>query len=151
MTYPEVIPISHEPDYHTDRIGQWRNGQFLGGVVAAFREDYSRTEDWPSHKRWYAILHRFSPDGSYLDSRIECAGADDRHRESVDAAVQRLSEWLAELPDLEFGDIAIRPFRLEFDGVVFGLILEDHEGDEYAELYPDHIGFYPPWDGSYDT
>ncbi|WP_433436997.1 hypothetical protein [Nonomuraea sp. CA-141351] len=151
MTYPEVIPISYEPDYHTDRIGQWRDGQFLGGVVAAFREDYSMTEDWLSHKRWYAVLHRFSPDGSYLDSRIECTGADDRHRESVDAAAQRLSEWLAELPDVEFGDIAIRPFRQEFDGVVFGLVLENYEGDEYAELYPDNIGFYPPWDGSYDT
>ncbi|GAA3245984.1 hypothetical protein GCM10020216_075260 [Nonomuraea helvata] len=78
------------PDYRTDRIGQWRDGQFLGGVVAAFREGYSRTEDWQAHKRWYAILHRFSPDGHYLDSRIECTGAEDRHRESVDAGDRRL-------------------------------------------------------------
>ncbi|MEV4114285.1 hypothetical protein [Nonomuraea sp. NPDC049695] len=151
MTYPEIIPISYEPDYRTAHIGQWRDGQFLGGVVAAFREGYSMTEDWQAHKRWYAILHRFNSDGHYLDSRIECTGADDRHRESVDAGDRRLSEWLAELPGLEFGDIAIRPFRLEFDGVVFGLILEDHGGAECAELYPDNLGFYAPWDGEYDT
>jgi formate hydrogenlyase regulatory protein HycA len=64
--------------------------------------------------------------------------------------------WLDGLSQREYGDIAIRPFRLVFDGVLFGLVTEchaeDEEGDhDWAELYPDRLGFCAPWDGQYDT
>lgn len=70
------------------------------------------------------------------------------------------------LPEREYGDIAIRPFQLTVDGVLFGLVVEHHdresgdgdgedgEGeseDDWAELHPDQLGFYAPWDGLYDT
>lgn len=74
------------------------------------------------------------------------------------------------LPEREYGDIAIRPFQLMVDGVLFGLVVEHHdresgdgdgdgedgegegEGeDDWAELHPDQLGFYAPWDGLYDT
>ncbi|MEU3653694.1 hypothetical protein AB0E67_12855 [Streptomyces sp. NPDC032161] len=58
------------------------------------------------------------------------------------------------LPDA-CGDIAVRPFRLTVDGVLFGLVTERHEaGDgehDRAELLPDGLGFGASWDGLYDT
>jgi hypothetical protein len=51
------------------------------------------------------------------------------------------------------GDIAVKPFRGDFDGVVFGLIDEsdDHRSGGWAELYPARLGFHAPWNGEYDT
>ncbi|MFF9072104.1 hypothetical protein ACF1BP_01275 [Streptomyces sp. NPDC014735] len=58
------------------------------------------------------------------------------------------------LPDA-CGDIAVCPFRLTIDGVLFGLVAEHHEAgdgeDDRAELLPDGLGFGAPWDGLYDT
>ncbi|MEV7008877.1 hypothetical protein [Streptosporangium sp. NPDC051022] len=151
MTVPEIIPISYEPDYHTDTIGHWEGGQFLGSVVAVFPKGYTHTDDWPAHKHWHAVLHTFDASGHHLASRIERTGTEADHRASVDAAQGLLEQWLDELPGRRFGDIAIRPFRHEFDGVLFGLVIETFEGTEHAELYPDTLGFYEPWDGLYDT
>lgn len=67
------------------------------------------------------------------------------------AAQDLLRQWLDALPGRCYGDIAIRPFGHEFDGVMFGLVVETFEGTEHAELYPDTLGFHEPWDGSYDT
>lgn len=150
MAVPEIIPIVYEPDYHTGRIGQWEGGQFFGSAITAFRENYTHTADWPSHKRWYAVLHTFDAAGHHLNSRIEHTGAEDRHTSAV-LAEERLKHWLDDLPGLRFGDIAIRPFQHRFDGVLFGLVIETCEGVEHAEFYPNNIGFYEPWDGSYDT
>ncbi|NVI89504.1 hypothetical protein HUX53_20025, partial [Actinomadura sp. BRA 177] len=48
-----------------------------------------------------------------------------------------------------------RPFRLTFDDVLFGLVIERHgeneDEDDWAELYPDRLGFCAPWDGTYST
>ncbi|MGI5162509.1 hypothetical protein [Microbispora sp. CA-102843] len=151
MAVPEIIPIGYEPDYHTDTIGHWDGGQFLGSVVAAFPKGYTHTDDWLSHKRWYAVLHTFDAAGHHVGSRIERTGTDDHHRASVDTPQDRLNRWLDALPGLRYSDIAIRPFRHEFDDVLFGLVIETFEGQQHAELYPNNIGFYEPWDGSYDT
>ncbi|GII94734.1 hypothetical protein [Sinosporangium siamense] len=97
------------------------------------------------------MLHTFDADGHHQKSLIECTGTDDRHLAAVDAAQDRLKGWLDDLAGLEFGDIAVRPFRMEHEGVVFGHVVESFEGVEHAELYPDQLGFYEPWDGSYDT
>ncbi|GAA3472688.1 hypothetical protein [Nonomuraea roseola] len=111
----------------------------------------THTDDWPAHKRWYAVLHTFDIAGHHLDSRIERTGTDDNYQAAVDAAQERLKQWLNALPGLRYGDIAIQPFRHEVDDVLFGLVIETFEGTEHAELYPDNLGFYEPWDGSYDT
>lgn len=151
MTVPEIIPIRHEPDYRTATIGHWDGGQFLGSVVAAFPAGRDFAPDRPAHRRWYAVLHTFDAAGHHLDSRVERTGTDADRRAADDAAQARLDQWLAALPGLRFGDIAIRPFRREYDGVLFGLVIETFEGIEHAELHPDGLGFYEPWDGLYDT
>ncbi|MEU6865854.1 hypothetical protein ABZ924_21800 [Streptomyces sp. NPDC046876] len=74
----------------------------------------------------------------------------------VARADARLAAVLAGLPEREYCDIAIQPFQLTVDGVVFGLITEcdaeDEDGErDRAELYPDRLGFSAPWNGEYDT
>jgi formate hydrogenlyase regulatory protein HycA len=42
-----------------------------------------------------------------------------------------------------------------FDGALFGLVVEQHDENErednWAELYPNRLGFHEPWNGLYDT
>ncbi|MFG2869645.1 hypothetical protein [Streptomyces sp. NPDC048338] len=160
MSVPEVIPVRHEPEYRTSTIGQWEGGQFFASVTAAFPEDWSG-DDWQAHKRWCAVLHRFDAGGRHIGSRIEFTGTSaEGEEQAVAAARELLGEWLDALPMRRYQDIAIAPFEVRFEGALFGLVLEeeDDEGDEddgteglSAELYPDGLGFYAPWDGSYDT
>ncbi|WP_328920786.1 hypothetical protein OG911_31170 [Streptomyces sp. NBC_00208] len=159
---PEIVPIAHEPDYRTETIGHYASGQFLASVTYAFPEGLSVGDGWEEQKRLYAVLHQFDSEGRHIDSNIWYAGtwAEQQRRphgkESVLARAQtRLAELLAALPQRKYGDIAIRPFQLTVDGVIFGLIPERHEegegGDDWVELYPDRLGFSAPWDGRYDT
>ncbi|WP_431926278.1 hypothetical protein [Nonomuraea jabiensis] len=67
-----------------------------------------------------------------------------------------MAELLETLPQREYADVAIRPLQLVFDGVLFGLVIEQGHGDQededdWAELYPDRLGFGEPWDGQYST
>lgn len=140
MNVPEVIPISHRPDYRTDTIGRWRGGQFLASALQL------------GVGRCYAVLHHFDAAGRHLDSRIVSTGA-------AAEAERLLAEWLDALPDRAYGDIAIAPFAVHVDGELFGLVREDYEEDEveeedervHFELYPDGLGFDAPWCGRYDT
>ncbi|MGW0433429.1 hypothetical protein ACWDV4_12950 [Micromonospora sp. NPDC003197] len=177
MAVPDLIPIMHEPGYHTDQIGRYADGQFFACVTAAFPEGLRIGDDWPEHKRWYAVLHRFDHDGHHRGSEIWYAGTTAQGEQDViDRAEQVLAGWLAVLPEPIFGDIAVRLFSVEVDGVVFGLVDESDaergsdgercsggercsdgeccfggERGEHVELYPNQLGFYPPWNGEYDT
>ncbi|WP_213454622.1 hypothetical protein [Rhizomonospora bruguierae] len=76
----------------------------------------------------------------------------DGEQAAVARAERELSELLAGLPGRHYGDVAIRLFQTVLDGVLFGLVDEtDDEFGESVELYPDELGFVPPWDGEYDT
>ncbi|MFJ2861933.1 hypothetical protein [Kitasatospora sp. NPDC087314] len=160
MSVPDLIPIRHEPDYRTRTIGRCQGGQFFASVAAAFPEDGFDEADWPAQKRWYAILHRFDDAGRHLDSRIRSTGTTaDGERVVIAAARRLLDGWLDALPGRAYGDIAIAPFAVRVDGALFGLVIEEDDGDEgegdedgvWAELYPDGLGFHAPWDGCYDT
>lgn len=172
MAVPEVIPIAHEPGNRTDTIGRYtvdpetaRRGQFLATVTYAFPEGFRPGDGWEEQKRLYAVLHTFDTDGRHRDAQIWCAGtwAEQQRNPDGDQSVlaqahAHLAKLLADLPGREPGDIAVRPFQLTRDGVLFGLITEEPEAgaaagpdDDWVELYPDRLGFGPPWDGSYDT
>ncbi|MBB5872673.1 formate hydrogenlyase regulatory protein HycA [Allocatelliglobosispora scoriae] len=152
MATPDLIPINHEPGYRTDTIGRFADGQFFGSVVAGFADGIAPDGDWAAHKRWYAVLHRFDQEGNHVSSDIQFAGTTaDGESRVVDKATGMLRQWLDELPGRSFGDISIRLFQVEVDGVTFGLIDETSDDDGYVELYPDELGFYEPWSGDYDT
>ncbi|MER6219549.1 hypothetical protein ACWCYL_17475 [Streptomyces sp. 900105755] len=158
MTVPDLVPIRHEPNYRTSTIGQWDGGQFFAHVSGVFA---GRDVDGRVLRRWYSVLHEFDAAGRHLDSRIRAAGtvADGPAKAPMVEAAQRLlHEWLNALPGRQFTDIAIAPFTVEVDGALFGLVSECHgeypegeEQDDWAEFYPNRLGFSAPWDGLYDT
>jgi formate hydrogenlyase regulatory protein HycA len=96
-------------------------------------------------------LEVFDHEGNHRSSDISLVHAGRFCDE--DASEELLFALLNTLPGGRFGDIAIRPFRVEFDGVIFGLIDEsgEHLDSDWAELYPDRLGFQHPWHGEYDT
>lgn len=153
MAIPQRVPITYEPDYRTSSIGTYEDGQFFGSVTATLEDGTGGTDDWYRYKRWYAVLHRFGPDGAHTGSQIWCAGTSEAEEDSIDRAQARLTDWLETLPGRVFGDIAIKLFHVEFEGHTFGLIdqAEDYDGQDHAEFVPDDLGFDPPWDGCYDT
>ena len=158
---PDTIPIRREAGYHTDQIGSFRDGQFMGFVVAtlpATQADDSQASDPRQHVRWYAVLHQFDSEGNYIKTDHWFAGATaDGKRQVVDSAQQRLSEMLDQLEGNEFEDVRIRLFSTTIDGHEFGLVdatREDEESDAVfvqAELLPNQLVFHDPWDGTYDT
>jgi formate hydrogenlyase regulatory protein HycA len=107
--------------------------------------------------RWYAYLHHFDQDGTYLWSDIEFVGITLEGQAEVVARAQAvLAEWLSQLDAVVYDDIAIRLFQANYDGIVFGLVDEsddDPDGghSDCVELYPDGLGFHAPWNGEYDT
>ncbi|GAA4237791.1 hypothetical protein GCM10022254_51070 [Actinomadura meridiana] len=160
MAVPEIIPIAYEPDYRTDRIGRCTDGQFLASITYAFPEGHRHGDGWEEAKRLYAVLHRFDFDGHHIDSDVWCAGTwreQQQHHGRPDSvlahAEARMTGLLDALSQREFGSIGIRPFQLTVDNVLFGLVIEQHgeNGDDWAELYPDRLGFCAPWNGQYST
>ncbi|MFJ4090723.1 hypothetical protein ACIPYS_04000 [Kitasatospora sp. NPDC089913] len=150
MSVPEVVPILHEPGYRTDTIGRCRGGQFFASVCYASPEGSSG----PDGGAWYAVLHRFDESGRHLGSRIETV-PEESGSAAPKAVEDVLREWLDALPEREFADIAVAPFTVLVDGCRFGLVVERHHEDatedDWAEFYPDRLGFHAPWDGEYDT
>jgi formate hydrogenlyase regulatory protein HycA len=158
MAVPEVIPISYEPHGRAEAIGRYADGQFLGTVTYAFPRGYRPDDGWENEKRLFAVLHTFDAEGRHRDSEIWCAGtwaeqlrAPDGEASILQRARVHLAKLLRSLPRRSYTDIAIRPFQLTVDGVLFGLVTGQDEEGGWAELYPDRLFFSPPWDGSYDA
>ncbi|WP_331728326.1 hypothetical protein [Streptomyces sp. NBC_00158] len=161
MAVPEIVPIVHEPDYRTSTVGRFSGGQFLASITYAFPDGYVMGDGWEERQRLFVVLHEFDHDGHHQESDIWCAGtrAEQMRRPHGDRSVvaraeARLAAVLDGLAEREYCDIAIRPFRLTVDGVLFGLVTECRAGDgedDRAELYPDGLGFSAPWNGEYDT
>lgn len=158
MAVPEVIPIAYEPKHRTETIGRYADGQFLASITYAFPEGFRPDDGWEEHKRLYVVLHTFDTEGRYRDSEVWCAGTWAEQQRAVPGeysvlsrARVHLAKLLRSLPRRSYTDIAIRPFQLTVDGVRFGLVTGVDEGEAWAELYPDGLGFSEPWDGTYDT
>ncbi|MFD6177635.1 MULTISPECIES: hypothetical protein [unclassified Isoptericola] len=165
MPVPEAIPIAHVPDYRTETIGRYDGGQFFASITYASPEGPSGGADRRDLQRLFVVLHRFDDDGHHTGSDIWAAGTardEERLRGTPESPLARgearLEELLATLPGALFGDIAVRPFEVFVDGVRFGLVLERHDDEldpdgppDWAELYPDLLGFHAPWDGWPDT
>ena len=147
---PVLIPIAHEPEYHTDTIGTYEAGQFIANIHGAQQHH----ERWKpgSITRWFAYVHRFDHSGNHVSSDIRPLGTGPGLPDR-ELAETTLTELLNQLADRRFGDIRIKLFRVMHDGVLFGLVDETglHGLSPWAELYPEGLGFHRPWDGEYDT
>lgn len=157
MAVPQVIPIAYEPRHRTESIGRYADGQFLASITYAFPEGFRPDDGWEAYKRLYVVLHTFDAEGHYRDSEIWCAGTWAEQQAAPygdDSVLARarvhLAKLLRSLPRRSYTDIAVRPFQLTVDGVLFGLLTGEDRDGAWAELYPDRLGFGPPWDGTYD-
>ncbi|GLP65962.1 hypothetical protein TUSST3_25820 [Streptomyces sp. TUS-ST3] len=158
MAVPEVIPIAYVPRDRTETIGRYAGGQFLASISYAFPAGFQLDDGWEEYKRLYVVLHTFDTEGHYRDSDIWCAGnwaeqvrAPDGDESVLGRARIHLAKLLRSLPRRSYTDIAIRPFSVTHEGVRFGLVIREDEGEQWAELYPDRLAFAEPWDGTYDT
>jgi formate hydrogenlyase regulatory protein HycA len=153
MAIPDVIRIAREPGYRTGTIGRYRDGQFYAAIHGAHSDDDKELDLHRERIRWYAYLHLFDSAGYHQRSDVRLAGTGPYLRgELRQRAEAQLAALLAQLDGLHFGDIQIRLFREQHDGVTFGLIDESGaERGDWAELHPGQLGFSQPWDGTYST
>lgn len=153
---PEKLHIIYNPDGHFHSVGIDGDGkQFMTFVTGAFPkgQKYYSGDDWPTKKRWYAVLHRFEPDGSHLESRLYNGGTTaDGQDLACERATDKMHEMFYTLSPGTFCDIDIKCFSYEEDGYEFGLIYENSEtGYVSVILEPNDIMFHEPWDGEYST
>ncbi|GAB7046190.1 hypothetical protein [Catenuloplanes indicus] len=143
MPVPRRIPIAWEAEHRTQTIGRYADGQFYAAVHGSYRPG--------AGPAWYAYVHLFDADGRYRETRVRLLARTAVLADS-DGAERVLAGLLAGLHRIRFGNIAVRPFRFEHDGVLFALVDEsDERRGPWAELYPDRLGFTEPWNGTYTT
>jgi hypothetical protein len=171
MAKPDKLLISHE-DFEGARfehIGHLPNGnQFIALVTGAFptgmKYYYAEADDWSTKKQWLAVIHLFDKDGNYLKTESRLGGLDSEGRDVAGTkAWEQLIQMFAEMFDqgtLTLGDIQIRPFSVEIDGVTHGLFYGENEDVpvdsedwyDYVMFEPLDLMFHPPWDsGSYSS
>jgi hypothetical protein len=153
VAVPSVIKIGRDEGSHTDQIGHCADGrQFMAFVTATV--SMPPPEDWSSQKRWYAVLHRFTPEGDHIGTETFFAGtAADGERSVIQVAEKRLADMIAALGQVTYGDVSVALFQVKVDGNVFGLVDESEPEEEYeaVHLLPNDFVFFDPWDGTYDT
>ena len=153
MPVPNKIKINREEEYYTHFIGKTHDGkQFMALIGATLPTPLP--EDWPNHKKWYAVLHTFNSEGRHMDTKTICAG---RTADGEDVVVEKArslrNEMLSSLGKVSFEDIEVELFSIEIDGFTFGLVdgSEPDEGIEKINLLPNGLAFFEPWNGEYDT
>lgn len=131
MAIPKLIPIAREAGYHTDQIGSYADGQYVGFVF--FLET--------GQQRLVSVLHLFDATGVHVSSSAwdSAAGADPQ---------SELNNAIAALPNAKPCNVKVAPFSVEFFGTTFGMIPIDNDRVDYQ---PYGLAFFPPWDGLYDT
>ena len=115
----------------------------MGCVLEVFPEQKKK----PASGIWYAVMHLFSNDGTYLSTqhfRQPAVGRDSVHFQ--------LGEMIRRLSSVSFEDIAISPFDTKIDGTLFGLVdvSDPAQGTSKVELRPTGITFSAPWMGTPD-
>jgi hypothetical protein len=144
---PEFIAIDHD-DYHAKHVGRLPDGRqfFLTTPFEPAGRDRSGGE--------YVALYVFDATGNLLEAKIDGFGS--RATMNDEARRKKHQDRLAELGDLSFERIEVKPFSVERFGLQFGLIVRDPE-DEHdvfaVELLPgNYMAFFEPWNsGEYDT
>jgi hypothetical protein len=140
---PEKIRLI--PDkWHIHNAGRLADGR-LFFVDAQLHFAGNATKD-------FVCTFIFDHDGQLVEHSIELMGVRGTYsRGSVESAMNR---HLAALGERVIADIWVRPFNVESNGTVFGLIPRQSENGEWrVEFMPgDTLSFYPPWEaGEYDT
>ncbi|MBD9394466.1 MULTISPECIES: hypothetical protein [Acidovorax] len=144
---PTLIAIDHD-DYHAEHVGVTKDGRqfILTTPFDSARENHPGCE--------FVALYVFDETGHLLEARIDSFGP----RASLDHSARRslADQRLASLGDISFERVEVVPFKVEYLGIDFGLVVREpeDEGDVWAvEMLPgNYMAFFEPWDsGEYDT
>jgi formate hydrogenlyase regulatory protein HycA len=168
---PEKLRIPQD-EYRFEYIGRVDgDGQFMAFVTGAMPHAFwkgqlpadpemqSMGDYYAKHKGWYAVVHRFDADGNHLRTEARLGGKDGEGKGvACDRAWELLNEMAKRMGPVVFGNISVKPFSVEVDGVLFGLIYESKRDEEDGSLHeqvmlqPNDVMFHPPWDsGEYST
>ena len=131
MAIPKLISIAREEGYHTDHIGEYADGQYVG---FAFFPD-------PPQRRLVSVLHLFDASGCHISSEAWDSS------DGVDPQAE-LQKAIDALPEAQPGNVKVAPFSVEFFGTSFGMIPIN---DDRVDYLPYGLAFFPPWNGLYDT
>jgi len=119
MPIPDIIPICRMEDLQTGFVGRCADGkQFF--LNEAFVHRGPRTKDWQDSRHEYLVLYLFDSDGHFIKHTYWHGGTTAKCDQNQLKA--KRDELLAELGDISFCDIAIRPFSVKIDNIPFGLI-----------------------------
>jgi hypothetical protein len=140
---PEKIRLIPD-NWHMRNVGRLSDERlfFVDGQL-----DYAsgRTRD-------FICTFLFDPDGRLVSHSIELIGVRRLYPdEKVGEALKRHLDALGERTST---DIWVRPFSIESNGAVFGLIPRKTDAGEWrVQFMPGNtLSFYPPWEaGEYDT
>lgn len=147
---PGKIRIKRVENHHTHHIGRGSDGtQFMAFIVGVPMKQTNRIH----HKlKWYAILHRFDPEGRHLGTETTFLGTKEFAHE-LNGAETRLKRMIRTLGTVKYCDVEVAPFSVRIDGHTFGLVdaSTPAEGYERIDLLPNGLAFFPPWDGTYET
>jgi hypothetical protein len=152
MDAPSKLLINRVEGYHTHYVGRCADGrQFLGQDcvwVYLNLKRYADDPDFLKSRGEYIVLYTFDSEGNHLNTRHLFAGASANSNREVMA--NTLEKWIDELGNWEFSDISVKPFQVNIDGFVFGLLFDNETN--FVNLMPGKvISFYEPWDGEYWT
>ena len=140
---PEKIRLIPD-EWHIHNVGRLSDGRLF--FVAAQFDPLGG-----NLIRDFACTFIYDSDGRLVEHAIEFVGERNAYPDSsMDSA---LSRHLASLGDRVVTDIWVRPFSLESDGALFGLIPRRVGYDQWrVEFMPGNtLSFYPPWEaGEYD-
>lgn len=144
---PQIIAIDHD-DYHAEHVGRTAKGeQFF--LTTPFEPAINGKVGCE-----YIALFLFDTEGNLSESVIDKIGPRGSYDE--DERKEKYCAHLNKLGEVEYCRIEVKPFSVERNGVDFGLIIREPEGEEdvwAVELLPgNYMAFFEPWDsGEYDT
>jgi hypothetical protein len=104
----------------------------------------------------YVGLFLWKADGTFDEVRVDAVGRDGgvAPGQAAPAGDEELvASRLAELGEYVLEAIEVEPFEVVVDGVTFGWVVDQFEGEWSIHIEPgDFIAYYEPWDGlGYDT
>lgn len=149
---PERFTIIPD-DYHVPYAGTAEDGRrfFLSDEL------FSLTVDGRGAGSSHVGLFLWHADGSFDRVHVETVERERRGLPPGQAApagrADLVAAQLARLGDYVLEPITVAPFTTEVDGVTFGWLYDEYDGEGTLTIEPgDFIAYYEPWDGEeYDT
>ena len=146
MKKPKKFLIIND-EYSAKYVGKTNDGrQFF--LTTPFLPDID------GYGREFIALYVFDKSGTLIESEI--IDIDQRGKTNEKTILDIINNLIIKLGKIKYTSIKIEPFEIIYEGIKFGMILNDPEDpeDEYVIIAEpgNYMAFNEPWDsGEYDT